>query len=44
MVSTRREVLKGAWFAATIAIVLLTYVGQLGAPFELQDDHRIIAP
>jgi len=35
---------KAVWFAATIAIVFVTYVPQLGAPFELQDDHRIIAP
>lgn len=29
---------------ATIAIVVATYVPQLGAPLELQDDHRIITP
>lgn len=31
-------------FLATVAIVVATYLPQLGAPFELQDDHRIIAP
>jgi hypothetical protein len=28
----------------TVAIVVATYLPQLGAPLELQDDHRIIAP
>jgi hypothetical protein len=28
----------------TLAIVAVTYLPQLGAPFELQDDHRIVAP
>jgi hypothetical protein len=28
----------------TVAIVVATYAPQLGAPFELQDDHRIIEP
>lgn len=36
--------MKAALFAATLAIVFFTYVPQLGTPFELQDDHRIIAP
>lgn len=36
--------MKRLWLATTIALVLLTYAPQLGAPFELQDDHRIIAP
>jgi hypothetical protein len=44
MASGRREGLKGVWLAVTIAVVLGTYAPQLGAPFELQDDHRIIAP
>jgi hypothetical protein len=30
--------------AITLLIVVGTYVGGLAAPFELQDDHRIIAP
>jgi hypothetical protein len=28
----------------TLVIVAATYLPQLGAPFELQDDHRIVAP
>jgi hypothetical protein len=32
------------WLAAAVVIVFATYVPQLGAPFELQDDHRIIEP
>jgi len=31
-------------FVFTLAIVAVTYVPQIDAPFELQDDHRIIAP
>ena len=31
-------------FLFTLAVVAATYLPQLGAPFELQDDHRIIAP
>jgi hypothetical protein len=31
-------------FLFTLAIVAATYLPQLGAPFELQDDHRIVAP
>lgn len=31
-------------FLGTIAVVLAVYAPQLRAPFELQDDHRIIAP
>ncbi|HJQ19362.1 MAG TPA: hypothetical protein VJ867_03365 [Gemmatimonadaceae bacterium] len=32
------------WALLTMAVVFVTYVPQLGAPFELQDDHRIIEP
>jgi hypothetical protein len=32
------------WLAAAVVIVGATYAPQLGAPFELQDDHRIIEP
>ena len=32
------------WLLAAVAIVFVTYAPQLEAPFELQDDHRIIAP
>lgn len=35
---------KAVWLSVTLAVVLLTYAPQLGTPFELQDDHRIIAP
>jgi hypothetical protein len=31
-------------FLFTMAVVAATYLPQLGAPFELQDDHRIVAP
>lgn len=32
------------WLAATLLVVTVVYAPQLGTPFELQDDHRIIAP
>ena len=32
------------WLAATLLVVAIVYTPQLGTPFELQDDHRIIAP
>lgn len=32
------------WLAATLLAVALVYAPQLGTPFELQDDHRIVAP
>jgi hypothetical protein len=32
------------WLAATLLVVAVVYTPQLGTPFELQDDHRIIAP
>src|SRR5688572_2234393 len=32
------------WLVATLAVVCATYAPQLGAPLELQDDHRITAP
>ncbi len=32
------------WLLAAAALVFITYAVQLDAPFELQDDHRIIAP
>lgn len=32
------------WLAATLLVVAVVYAPQLGTPFELQDDHRIIAP
>jgi len=35
---------RGVAFIFTLAIVAVTYLPQVGAPFELQDDHRIIAP
>lgn len=35
---------RTAWLLVTLIVVFLTYVPQLGTPFELQDDHRIIAP
>lgn len=36
--------MKRFWFGLTLAVVLATYLPQVRAPFELQDDHRIIAP
>src|SRR4051794_33166695 len=32
------------WLIATLALVFLTYLPQVQAPLELQDDHRIIEP
>lgn len=32
------------WLAATLLVVAIVYTPQLGTPFELQDDHRIVAP
>lgn len=36
--------MKRLWLALTVALVAGVYAPQLLAPFELQDDHRIIAP
>ena len=35
---------NAVWLAAAVVIVFATYAPQLGTPFELQDDHRIIEP
>lgn len=35
---------RGAWAVVTLLIVIGTYAYGVAAPFELQDDHRIIAP